>query len=77
MNEESNALELAVLKNFYDKVCAENPQDNSISDSKIVRDTKNQLKVALLKADHRCSCAKRSYDMCEVCMGSSRVTDSP
>lgn len=70
MNEESNPLELAVLKNFFDKVIAVNLIDNSISDSKIVRDVKNQLKVALLKAEHRCSCAKRSYDMCEVCQAS-------
>lgn len=72
MNEISDPLELNVLKNFYDKICAENPQDNSISDSKFVRDTRKQLTVALMKADHKCSCAMRSYDMCEICMGSSR-----
>lgn len=71
MNEISNPLELAVLKNFFDKVIAVNPIDNSISDSKITRDAKNQLKAALLKADLRCSCAKRYYGPCAVCQATS------
>jgi hypothetical protein len=67
MNRESNPLELNVLRNFFDKV---NIVD-SISDSKIIRDTKGQLKVALLNAEHRCSCAKCSYGPCEVCQATS------
>ena len=71
MNKESNPLELAVLRNFFDRVAAVDPIDNSISDSKIIRDAKNQLKAALVNADHRCSCAKRSYGPCEICQATS------
>ena len=71
INQESNPLELNVLSNFFNKISAVEPIDNSISDSKIIRDTKNQLKVALLKAEQRCSCAKRSYGPCEVCQATS------
>lgn len=72
MNEESNPLELAVLKSVFEKILTVVPLDISVSDSEFVRDAKNQLKVALLKAEHRCTCARRSYDMCEVCQGSPR-----
>lgn len=69
---ENTDLERSVLRNFFEKICVENPLDSSISDSKVVRDAKNQLRVALRNATERCSCAKRSYDICEVCMGSDR-----
>jgi len=67
----NNELERNVLRNFFEKICAENPQDNTISDSKFVRDAKNQLKVALRGATERCSCAKRTWGgPCEVCQAS-------
>lgn len=47
--------------------------DNTISDSKAVRDTKNKLKVALRNATQRCTCAKRTWGgPCEVCQASDR-----
>lgn len=65
-----NELERNVLRSFFDTVSAMEPLDNSISESKLVRDTKNKLKVALRGATQRCSCAKRRYGICEVCQAS-------
>lgn len=61
-----------ILRGFFESISAMSQYDSTISDSKIVKDTKNQLKVALRDVLERCSCARRSYDICEVCQGSDR-----
>lgn len=63
--------ELSVLRKFFDTVFSTQPHDNSISESKLMRDTRNQLKLSLKGATERCSCAKRYYGPCEVCQASS------
>lgn len=69
-NKPNNELERGILRIFFEEVSAISSPDNSISESKMVRQTQNKLKTALRNASERCSCAKRSYDMCEVCQGS-------
>lgn len=71
MNRVTDELERGVLRLFFESVSAVNPLDNSISDSKIIRDTQNKLKTALCGAAQRCSCVKRTWGgPCEVCQAS-------
>lgn len=64
-------LEKNILRNFFKKVILIEPLDNTVSNSKIVREVKNQLKVALHNSTHRCTCAKRTWGgPCEVCQAS-------
>lgn len=71
MNRVTDELERGVLRFFFESVSAVNPLDNSISDSKIIRDTQSKLKAALRGAAQRCSCAKRTWGgPCEVCQAS-------
>src|SRR5687768_17415103 len=57
-----------ILRIFFDTIHAMKPRDNTISDSKLVRDTKNKLKIALRNSEHRCTCAKRTWGgPCEAC----------
>lgn len=68
MSRATDELERSVLRLFFESVSAVNPLDNSISDSKVIRDTQNKLKAALRGAAQRCSCAKRTWGgPCEVC----------
>ena len=70
MNDE---LERNILRFFYESVSAVKLLDNTISDSKIIRDTQNKLKTALRNAPQKCSCSKRTWGgICEVCQGSDR-----
>lgn len=64
-------MELNILRNFFEIITnIENP-NNSISDSKAVRNTKNQLQDALRNTTERCTCAKRTFGgICEVCQTS-------
>jgi hypothetical protein len=62
-----------ILRSFFDLVSSAQQQDNTISGSKAVRDTKNKLKVALRNVPQRCTCAKGTWGgPCEVCQGSDR-----
>ncbi len=62
------AKESNVLRLMFDEVCAMPELTSEISDSKIMRQTASRLKVALRGVKSRCTCIKRSYDMCESCM---------
>ena len=64
----ANEKEQNVLRIMFDEVCAMPTLNNSVSDSKIVRQTTSRLKVALRGSKDRCTCIRRSYDMCESCM---------
>jgi len=61
-----------ILREFFESISAIGQYDNTISDSKIIKDTKNQLKIALRDVLEKCSCARRTYGICEVCQGSDR-----
>lgn len=72
MNQAVKLNEQNILRGFFESISAMSQCDSTISDSKIIKDTKNQLKIALRDVLERCSCARRSYDICEVCQGSDR-----
>ncbi|MCE7887740.1 MAG: hypothetical protein DYH13_09620 [Alphaproteobacteria bacterium PRO2] len=60
-----------ILRTFFDAIISMNPQDNTVSDSKAVRDAKNKLKTALRGSKYRCTCAKRTWGgPCELCQSS-------
>ena len=67
----SNELERNALRFFFEQVSAVSSPDNSISDSKLFRDTNTKLKTAFRNGAKRCSCAKMTWGgICEVCQGS-------
>jgi hypothetical protein len=68
-----NNNEHSILQFFFEAVRAIPQLDNSVSDSKLIRVTQNQLRIALRYAEQRCSCAKRSYGPCEVCQASDSI----
>jgi len=72
MNQAVKLDEQNILRGFFESISAISQCDSTISNSKIIKDTKNQLKVALRDVLERCSCARRSYDIYEVCQGSTR-----
>lgn len=74
MQKNTNTnLERNILKNLFHTVVSLSQVDNTISDSKIIRDTKNQLRNALRGVIQRCTCAKRTWGgPCEVCQASDR-----
>ncbi|HHG8504997.1 TPA: hypothetical protein ACPYPV_000548 [Legionella pneumophila] len=72
MNQAVKLNEHNILCGFFESISTMSQCDSTISDSKIIKDTKNQLKIALRDVLERCSCARRSYDICEVCQGSDR-----
>lgn len=60
-----------ILRVFFDTIVSIEPTDNTVSNLKIVRDTKNKLKVALRGSEYRCTCAKRTWGgPCELCQSS-------
>lgn len=63
-------LERNVLEYFFICITTMNQSDNPIDEVKIIRETQNKLKIQLRNNLHRCTCARRSYDMCEVCQAS-------
>jgi DNA-directed RNA polymerase alpha subunit len=67
INDEQN-----ILRTFFETISAENQHDNTISDSKIIRDTQKKLKISLRNSEHKCTCNKCRYTICEVCQGSER-----
>lgn len=72
MNETIKRDEQNILRSLFESISAMSEYDNTISNSKIIKDTKNQLKIALRGVLARCSCAKHTYGICEVCQGSDR-----
>lgn len=73
MDQPTDKMERNILRFLFDSVSTANPIDNSISDSKIIRDTQNKLKTALRGAKHRCTCAKRTWGgPCETCQASDK-----
>lgn len=64
-------LERSILRNFFEKIAAMYPLDNTISDLQIIKDTQKQLKTALRGVDDRCTCIQRTYGPCEVCQSGS------
>lgn len=63
--------ERAVLRDLFESVIAINDLDNTISDSKFVKEAQRQLKIALRDVEHRCTCARRTWGgPCEVCQSS-------
>ncbi len=65
--------EWQILRQFFDEISAMKPNDNTISDSKLVRTTGNKLKIALRGSDQRCTCARVTWGgICEVCQASPR-----
>jgi hypothetical protein len=67
----TNEAELNVLKGFFHAICDLQPQDSSISKSKLVKDVQRKLKAALRNSEEKCSCAKHRYGPCETCQASS------
>lgn len=61
-----------ILRNFFESISAMSQCDNTISDSRLIQDTKKQLKIAVHNMSEKCSCARRIYGICEVCQGSTR-----
>lgn len=71
MDKQVETLERNILRALFESVSTTEPLDNSISDNKIVRQTKEKLKVALRGSPDRCTCAKRTWGgPCEVCQAS-------
>jgi hypothetical protein len=60
MSLPTDNLERNILRFFFDTVSSIDPIDNTISDSKIVRDTQAKLRNALRGTEQRCTCAKRT-----------------
>jgi hypothetical protein len=57
-----------ILRIFFDTIDAMAPHENTISDSKLVKNAKNKLKNILRGSEHRCTCAKRTWGgICELC----------
>lgn len=73
MGLPTDKLERNILRIFFDTVSSIDSIDNTISDSKIVRDTQAKIRNALRGAEQRCTCAKRTWGgPCEVCQASGR-----
>ena len=53
-----------ILRIFFDTITDMEPQDNTISDSKIVKTTQNNLKIALRGSANRCTCARVTWGGC-------------
>ncbi|MCB0421772.1 MAG: hypothetical protein KDD61_12305 [Bdellovibrionales bacterium] len=71
MGLSTDKIERNILRFLFDSVSSLDPIDNSVSDTKIIRDTQNKLKNALRGAKQRCTCAKRTWGgPCEVCQTS-------
>ena len=65
--------EREILRVFFETINDINPQDNTVSDLKIVNATQNKLKVALRGSEQRCTCAKMTWGgICETCQGSDK-----
>ena len=47
MNQVIKLDEQNILRGFFESISAMSQYDSAISDSKIIKDTKNQLKIAL------------------------------
>ncbi len=63
--------ERSILRDFFETIIALEHLDSTISDSRFLKDTKNQLKIALSGVTERCTCAKRTWGgPCEVCQAS-------
>jgi hypothetical protein len=69
----NNELERNILRLFFKSVSAVKSLDNTISDSKIIRDTQKKLKIALRDVALKCTCSRRTWGgPCEVCQCSDR-----
>lgn len=69
--QDTDKSEREILRLFFDVISETGPQDNTVSDSKILKATQNKMKIALRGAEYRCTCAKMTWGcICETCQGS-------
>ncbi len=69
----ANHTEHEILRDFFDAVIDMDPQDNTVSDSKIVKKFEKEIREAVRNAEYRCTCAKMTWGcICEVCQGSDK-----
>lgn len=75
MEQPTDKVEQNILRLLFDSIHSytkSNSIDNSISDTKIIRDTQSKLRNALRGAAQRCTCAKRTWGgICEVCQATN------